>query len=393
MFKKIFITTCILIHALTVNLFAQDSTQFKPSGKLWGYAFGDYAYKAHGDTVGGSGRGGANQYSNVAKDQSLFQMRRVYLGYNYDISRKFSAEFLLAAEDDFNGGDLLSDGKFAPYVKLANLRWKNIFPGSDFVFGLQPTPAFSSTSEPVWGYRSIERTILDVRRTSSFDLGASLQGHLPKNDNFNYTLMMSNGSGARPEGDALKWFWADVNYKFLNKRLIVDVYADYARLNLQQGWHHERSTTKLFVGYTAPLFSVGGEAFISNLNGDGIGTRTDGKTRDTLTTKAVGISLFARGRIYKDQLGFFARYDNYNPSINDDNANYVNYAPLTSQYNPNTKEQFITAGIDYTPVKNVHIMPNIWYNTYSNAGPKNYGDANKDHDLVLRLTFYYVYGK
>jgi hypothetical protein len=391
MLKHLLISGLVAMGAWQAQ--AQDTTQFKPGGKLWGYAFGDYAYKAHGDTVGGSGRGGANQYSNVAKDQSLFQLRRVYLGYNYDISRKFSAEFLLAAEDNFNGGDALANGKFAPYVKLANIRWKNIFPGSDVVFGLQPTPAFSGSSEPVWGYRSIERTILDIRRTSSYDLGLSLRGHLPKNDNFSYTLMVSNGSGAKPETDGFKWFWGDVSYKFFNKKLIVDFFADWARLHLVDGWHHERSTAKLFVGYTVPAFSIGAEAFVSHLMGDNIATRADNGARDTITTQALGFSIFARGRIYKDKLGFFARYDNYDPSGNADNARYVAYNPLSPQYTPNTKEQFITAGIDYTPTPSVHIMPNIWFNSYQNAGPANYGDANNDYDLVYRLTFYYTYGK
>src|SRR3954471_9963742 len=145
MLKHILIAIAIVMGAAAVQ--AQDTAQFKPSGKLWGYTFGDYAYKAHGDTVGGNGRGASNQYTGIAKDQSLFQLRRVYLGYDYDISKKFSAQFLLAAEDDVNGGDLLGNGKFAPYVKYANLRWKNIFPGSDVVFGLQGTPAFTVSEQ------------------------------------------------------------------------------------------------------------------------------------------------------------------------------------------------------------------------------------------------------
>lgn len=372
---------------------AQDSTQFKPSGKLWGYAFGDLAYKAQGDTVGGNGRGGSNQYSNVKNEQSIFQLRRVYLGYNYDISKKFSAEFLLAAEDDFANGDLLGNGKLAPYVKLANIRWKNIFPGSDLIFGLQPTSAFATTSEPVWSYRSIERTILDVRRTSSYDLGLGLRGHLPKNDNFGYSLLVTDGTGAKPENDAFKWFSGDIYAKFLNKRLIFDFYADYNRMNLVQGWHHEKSTFKLFAAYTTPKFTVGAEAFIVDLKGDDIATEAVANKKDTLDTKASGISVFVRGKLYKEKLGFFARYDNYNPGGNIDNNKYASYSPLTSQYNPNTKEQFVTAGLDFTPVKNVHIMPNIWYNAYTNDGPKNYGSNNDSHDLVYRLTFYYIYGK
>ncbi|XZF13782.1 hypothetical protein ACTHGU_18530 [Chitinophagaceae bacterium MMS25-I14] len=391
---------CLGLSALSFSsATAQDTAAFKPSGKLWGYAFGDYAFKAHGDTVGGAGRGGSNQYSNVNKNQSLFQLRRLYLGYDYEISKKFSASFLLAAEDDFANGDLLGDGKFAPYIKNAYLRWKGIFPGSDLVIGMQPTPTFAKmnswgvSSEDVWSYRSIERTVMDVRRTSSFDLGISLQGHLPKNDNFGYDLMVSNGTGSKPETDAMKWFWGDVYGKFLNKHLLVNFYADYNRLNLQEGWKHDRNTFKLFVAYTVPKLTVGVEAFAITLRGDDVATEATGGKKDTISTAATGISAFVRGPILKDKLGFFVRYDNYNPTGDNDNGKYSTYSPLTSQYNPNTKEQFFTAGLDYTPIKNVHIMPNIWYDAYTNAGPKNYGSANKDFDMVYRLTFYYIYGK
>ncbi len=31
---------------------ADTAVTFKPGGKVWGYAFGDYAYKDHSDSVG-----------------------------------------------------------------------------------------------------------------------------------------------------------------------------------------------------------------------------------------------------------------------------------------------------------------------------------------------------
>ena len=66
--------------------------------------------------------------------------------------------------------------------------------------GRLPRRHFPSTSETVWGYRSIERTITDIRRTPSYDLGASLQGKFdPATENFGYDLMVGNGSSAKPE--------------------------------------------------------------------------------------------------------------------------------------------------------------------------------------------------
>src|SRR5581483_8985423 len=126
----------LLLIAYSAKAQKQDQVQpdisFKPSGKLWGYTFADYYYKAHADSLN---RGGANQYSNIEKDRNAFQIRRIYLGYNYDITPQFSAEFLLAAEDNAvtrtqqPTGDLLTDNKLTVYIKFANLRWKNIWKG------------------------------------------------------------------------------------------------------------------------------------------------------------------------------------------------------------------------------------------------------------------------
>ena len=412
---------------------ADTNKAFVPSGKLWGYAFGDYAYKGSADKVGTSAtpvyRGGSNQYTGTPANADFFQWRRIYLGYNYEISRKFVAEFLLAAEDDFqsgalgqaSNGDILANNKFTPYVKLANLRWRNIFKNSDLVIGQAPTPTFAQgsalkeyarntqTSEEVWGYRSIERTITDIRRTSSYDFGGSLQGWFDNKGNFGYDVMVANGTGDKAENDNYKWFYGDVYAKFLNKKLIVDLYQDYTKLNWGV-WvkgpngprYQDRNMTKLFVAYTAPKLTVGVEAFMNTLMGDVIVTGKDGNTYYR-TTKATGVSVFAKGRITKDKLGFFARLDNYDPTGNLDaiasNANTKSYTVSTSQYDPTTKEMFATFGIDYTPIKNVHIMPNVWVNTYKSGlsstqyGENAAGTGVLGTDAVYRLTFYYVYGK
>lgn len=421
---------CLLLSMFAGTAKAQSDTtsEFKPSGKLWGYAFGDYAWKGGNDE---KGRGGSNQYTKVPLNANLFQWRRIYLGYDYNISRKFSAEFLIAAEDNWAGGavpgtgDVLANNKFAPYVKLANIRWKDIWKNTDLVFGQSATPTFAKNgsgmaSEEVWGYRSIERTITDIRRTSSYDFGLTLMGKLGKQANFGYVLMAANGTGAKAETDMFKWFYGDVWGKFLNKKLIVDIAGDYTKLNWgwQSGsiysnngiWHHDRSMVKLFAAYVSPKFTVGAEVFMNTLMGDVLDSGRDGKVYYR-TTKAMGVSVFAKGRITKEKLGFFARFDNYDPSGNLNNivseANTKNYTALTSQYEPTTKEMFCTFGIDYTPVKNVHIMPNIWFNTYesalsatgSNSAGTPYAKMNgnvspiKGTDAVYRLTLYYIYGK
>ena len=401
MYRKLcsyLISSCLIISAMLPSnwAFAQEKspadTTFKPSGKLWGYTFGDFYYKAHADSMN---RGGGNQYSGIEKGRNAFQIRRVYLGYTYDISPKFTAEMLLAAEDNVTNssgvtsGDLLADNKLSFYIKLANIRWKDIWKGTDLVIGEVATPAFPLLTEPTWGYRSVERTVADIRRTPSYDLGATLQGKFDKKGNYGYNIMVGNGTGAKPENDKFKWFYGDVFAKFLDKRLIIDLYADYQRLNEATNWHHSRNMIKGFIAYTTPAFTAGVEAFINHGQQDVIGINS--LQRDTVSANAKAISTYVRGSLKKDKLGYFVRMDNYSPDVNYNNNVYTSYKGLTGNYEPNNKELFFTAGLDFTPVKNVHFIPNIWYNRYTSNQSGQTGSAYRDHDLVYRLTFYYVY--
>lgn len=388
-----FYTIFILLYS---SLSAQQKTEpsdsaFKPSGKIWGYTFGDFYYKAHSDPLD---RGGSNQYTGIEQGRNAFQLRRIYLGYTYDISSKFTAELLLAAEDNvttsagITTGDLLSNNKLSLYIKLANLRWKNIWKGTDLVIGQSETPAFSLLTGTVWGYRSVERTVADLRRTPSFDLGAALQGKFDEQGNFGYNLMIGNGNGAKPENNKYKWFYGDVFAKFLNQKLIVDFYADYVRLNRTATWHHSRNMIKGFVAYTTPVFTAGVEAFISYGHQDVIGINT--LQTDTLSARAKAISAYIKGSIVKDKLACFVRMDQFNPDVTYDNF-YSSYKSFTPAYEPNNSELFFTTGLDFTPVKNVHFIPNIWYNRYTSNKNGLNGSANRDHDLVYRLSFYYGY--
>lgn len=404
--------------AFTFGALAQsiDTVQpFKPHGNLWGLTFGDYAFKQNADTVGNPPGRGTNQYSKMPQTSRFFQFRRVYVGYNYELSTKFTAEVLFAAENDYyegsvgnqsNPGDVLANNKFAPFLKLANIRWKNIFRGTDLVMGEMLTPSFPLLSEVVWGYRSIEKTVADMRGTPSFDQGVSLQGHY-LNSNCGYNIMVGNGAGAVAVNNNFQMFYGDVWAKFLNKRIIVDLYQDYRRLDwnaidtMTNDFHHDRRTTKLFIAYSVPKLTVGVEAMQTTLMGD-VEASSIWRTY-YLTTKATAISIYARGRVYKDKLGFFARYDNYNPGhdINQitNNPAIISYTAITSAYDPTTKEQFLTFGLDFSPLPNVHLMPNFYCNTYKCTLPeKDYGLNPKGSgvigtDALYRFTIYYIFGK
>ncbi len=391
------------------------------SGRIWGYVFGDYYVKGHSDSLN---RGGNNQYTGIPKNRNAFAFRRIYLGYDYNLSSKFSAELLLAAEDNFPAfnppnqgaanGDELSNSKETFFIKLANVRWKNIWKGTDLVVGEQSTPAFALLSEKIWNYRSIERTIADIRRTPSYDMGVGLQGKFDAKGNFGYNLLVANGTSDKPASNSFKWFYGDVFAMFLDKKLIVDVYADYQRLNWQPGWHHDRQMLKGYIAYNTPALTVGAEGFINTIRKDTRATLIGGGA-DSINTASQGISLYVHGNIVKNYLRFFARYDGYNPNHKVDNGKYSGYAGVSSpngfnsvgykmtfspstgsptaavaNTDPTSKEAFITAGLDFTPMKNVHFMPNIWYTHYASQLATG---KQADYDMVYRMTFYFVFGK
>jgi len=175
--QKAFVFLCSFLQ-LQSN--AQMSTDSVPRGKVWGLGFGDVAFKYDRDE---SNRGATNQYTGMAENQSIFQFRRVYLGYDYVISKKFSSNFLLAMEENFVNsasttpaitGDLLSNGRYSMFIKNANVNWNGIFKGSTLSLGMLHTPSAVLLSEVVWDYRCIERTISELRRTPAWDMGVML---------------------------------------------------------------------------------------------------------------------------------------------------------------------------------------------------------------------------
>ena len=156
----------------------------------------------------------------------------------------------------------------------------------------------------------------------------------------------------------------------------MDLYGDY-----QTGIDDRNAfMIKGFAAYQSDVFSIGAEILSmtqKNVKSD----RTD--------ASPLGISVFARGVVVKDKLSAFARYDSFNPDQNyrDEDALLI-YTP--SAMNRHYDEQFFVAGLDFSPHKNVHIMPNIWINSYS---PKAENEilVERKADVVPRITFYFIY--
>ena len=116
---------------------AQQDTTFKPSGNLWGYVFGDYYYKTHSDSLQRGGgnvqyRGSGVSASNPMGQFDAFQIRRAYVGYDYNMAPNFSVYTVLAHEEGPNilngaasntGTDVDGANNNTTYMKYLYLKW------------------------------------------------------------------------------------------------------------------------------------------------------------------------------------------------------------------------------------------------------------------------------
>ena len=415
----------------SANKAAAEDTSWKPQRRVWGYTFGDFYYDAHADNdfvgatgvpEGGAGalskRGAETMYNGVPTYRNAFQFRRLYLGYDYEITKKFKAEVLLASEPNANtgvngttsiqNGDNLVDGKMAFWIKNFNIRTRDLWTGTDFVIGEMSTPSFAlnepgtngptSLSESTWSYRSIEKTITDFHKNNSYDVGAALQGTFdPSTKNFGYVLMLGNNSqasllsAANANTGFYKIVYGDLWAKFLDQKLYIDIYGDEAKTAPATAaiGGQEHSMFKVFASYVTKPITIGVEAYTQ--------TFTNGVTNTTVAAPAdataQGFSIWVRGAVAKN-LNYFARFDTYNPDTKFNAADSYSVNTNYGSYNPTVKEQFVTAGLDFNPTKNVHFEPNFWLVDYTDQRTSSTtGYVAPDHTLVFRFTFFYTFGK
>jgi len=360
------------LHVLAMLMFAatllaQEKSP-APSGKFSGYMFGDYYYNLKRDANLGSQSDVATPGSTAMQ---AFQFRRIYFTYDDDISQQFTSRFRLEADQSAN----TSNGKIGVFVKDAYLKWKNIFSGSDLIFGIQPPPAYE-VSEAVWGHRSLEKTIMDLRGIyASRDVGVSLKGRLVPGGSVNYWIMIGKNSCNSPATTKYNRYSAHLEIEPAVK-ILATFYADYNDRAKRNDPFNPGSTVtngtmtaSVFVGYVDPnKLNVGIEAFSSSTSN---GYIVPG-ARSLSSLTAMGISVFGSVNLASD-LAVVGRYDYFDPNT-DSNAK-------------GNSRNYIIGGVSWKPNKNVSIIPNIQYETYETPA----GGNAIDPSVTARITLYYVF--
>lgn len=324
------IAMLIILFSATINAtYAGDS-------KIKGDMFGDYLYNV------------AN-HDESKENFNEFQFRRIYFTFENNLSEDIKVRLRLESETSKTTGSNL----ISPFVKDAYLEWANLIQGQKVIIGLSSPPTWE-LSEGIWGYRSVEKTIMDFRKIrSSRELGLGVKGAFDLEKKYNHHFMIGNGQGYKgPEDDKYKLFM----YSFWVvpvDGLTLQVYADYQRTTLSPVKVND-IVYKGFVAYETPQYTVGIEGFQQALKNDG------------MNSKNVGISLFGSvipmpGTKFK----VFGRFDYWDPDTDGEKD----------------EENFIIGGLDFIPAGNVHVMPNVVV--------QNYAADDIDSDITARVTFFY----
>ncbi|MCC6865096.1 MAG: hypothetical protein IT280_02945 [Ignavibacteria bacterium] len=348
-------TILAVLFIVTCAINSQNKNTVEKGGKIWGYVFGDYFFKTSGDSSGSS-----VQYAGYQNSFQGFEIRRAYLGYDYTFSSKLSSQILLEGNDK-----ILTNTRLGLFIKTAFVEWK-AFENVSFAIGLLPTPSWSrALNERAWNYRSIEKTILDMRSLGNgSDLGVSARGKFDKAGNYGFALMIGNGSGQKPEINKFKKYYGSIFAKPI-KELQIELYGDFE----PNTGDKNKLTLKGFAGYKFDKFNFGIEVIQQ------VQKNAGGKNIDAIP---FGISTWIWGNLLGKAdnliLNAFGRYDMYNPDVKNDSTGYI--------------ENFISVGLDYMPIENIHFMPNVWINKYS---VKSSLFSKRKTDVVGRMTFYFIF--
>ncbi len=331
----IVLTAAVLLFGLSILTHAQGS--FK------GYMFADYY------TV-------LDHHDSDVKGQHGFWMRRVYLTFNSKLTEKIKMRLRLEmANSSF------SKDKLTAIVKDAYLSTK--LGGHELKAGIMSPPTFSNNVEPIWGYRALEKTPLDLFKfASSRDFGIGLKGTLDSAKKVTYSVMYGNGSSNKGETNAGKRVYGALAIKPA-KGLTFEVYADY---------EHRSETDQRYV-------YQGFAAYEGNWGR--IGVLYANQAFQNGTTYNLGLfSAFAVINA-SSKVDIIGRVDT---AVSDDweskfKGSGISYIPFANYVKPT----LVILGVSFEAAKNIWLIPNIKYTTYSGSDAKN--------DIYANITLWFKF--
>ncbi len=290
-----------------VPVMAQESDDFKPSGKFFGLLYANY----HTSFTDGT-------------NNSAFEVTRSYFGYDFSFSKDISSRIMYDGTTEVINGKTIYSG----YLRNAYLQYDN---GKLLLRGGLIGTEQISVMEKVWGYRFVTKPPIDYSGMIQVaDLG--IMTVIQAGDMLDIDLSVTNGRGFKdinPNGTyRLTGGFTLTSAGHLLFRGYYDLMGPSGRL---------QQTASITAAWMGPKFNAGAEYFRQDNS-----SMTEGRDYS-------GISLFARVPV-SEKIRLFARYDRISSVI---------MGTDEDPWNLNKDGSYIFAGIDFSPVRNVRISPNL----------------------------------
>ncbi len=316
--------------------------QENQTAKFSGLVFGDYYYVAKNHNSSYEGKNG-------------LWVRRVYFTFDKKLTEQFSMRFRL--EMNNRGLTASSASSMVPFVKDLYIKYKKGH--HQVLLGISPAPTFNKL-ESVWGYRSVEKTPVDLFKLgSSRETGLAIKGTFGPAQKAYYHAMFGNGNAQKNETNRGKKVMLALGWNF-TKALTIEAYGDY-----DDRGNQKRYTYQAFVGYRSNPLRAGL-----------LVTRQFNRMNGNNTGNITLFSAFTVVRL-KDNLHFLARIDRLSDPVAKGES--ITYLPMSQESSPT----FMVIGLDYFAQNALHLIPNLEVVHYQNSAIQT--------DILPRLTFYYAF--
>ena len=299
----------------------------------------------------------SEHHDAAADGASGMWLRRFFFTVDQKLSDTISARLRLEGNSQ---GNFSSSTDITPFLKDAYLRYTK--GRQALTIGLSPTPTFDAV-EKNWGYRSVEKTLLDLQRIAGTrDFGISLQGSFDEGKKVRYNAQIGNGAGTRDEVNEGKKASLAVGF-YPDGGWVFELYGDVE----DRPDSTDRTTYRLFGGIERTWGRVGVEA--------------GRQSRDLAAGGSQDLEFASAWAVFKvsDAWSILLRADRmFDPNPE---GNRIPYLPFAT----NAESTLVLLGADFRVAKGLSLIPNVEFVTYGRAKT----GSDPDDDVLVRLTFAY----
>jgi hypothetical protein len=340
--KMTFVLSALILMGFFSTAWAED----EKNSEIKGYFVPEYYFVVSHHTAGA-------EEDDIEGQHGLW-FRRLYFEFDQKLSEKFSVRVRFEADSA-----AYAESTMVPFVKDLFLKTK-LGGDNELMIGMFGPPTFEGI-EKIWGYRYLEKTVLDLfKLASSRDIGIALSG----GKNFFYTIMYGNFGSNKGEDNAGKGFYGQVGYQ--TKTFYTEANGYYS--------NDGGKDYMLLQGFAAIMNGWGNVGLNYAYKNQ---MPNEGENKHTSVISAFGTLKLS------DKINLVLRYDHFmDPNL----SSVGDYLPIACDIAP---ARLGIIALDYKVHKNVKITPNVKFVFY---GDPIAGQEKPGSDFYINLTGYIGFG-